>query len=148
MQSNPAISGSSSLLVPPKPHGSQWKDVSLETSPGTEWVCGMLLIQNSPSVPLGTAFRGVLWDPSRKENFPPDLIAKGFGLERHITEATLVFISKQVATEMKGNVRAIAVYIFLVPYGAWDPGFYSHCFQEGMQHHKCELDLQALSGNL
>lgn len=44
------------IFLPPcptQPHSSQWKDVSLETSPGTEWVCGMLLIQNSPSVPLG-----------------------------------------------------------------------------------------------
>lgn len=50
------------------------------------------------------------------------------GRGRHITEATLVFISKQVATEMKENVRAIAVYTPLVPYGAWNLGFYSLFF--------------------
>lgn len=32
-----------------------------------------------PKCAAGTAFQVVLWDPSRKGNSPPDLIAKGFG---------------------------------------------------------------------
>lgn len=49
--------------------------------------------------------------------------------ERHVVEATLVFISKQWQRRLKEMLELF--YILLAPYGVWNLGFYSSFSQEG-----------------